>query len=590
MSSSAEQVIGVIGAGPRGTSFMERLLAHVEAAGSSSRTRLRVKVFDPAPHGPGKVWNPAQSPLYLMNTPASYPTAAPTGDTQDELPVSSCSVSFAQYAKLHRLNYHDGDFPARSHYGQYLAWLNKEVSARLRGRGVAVDHIDEEVTSLKEHDGGYRLTTNQSTHQVGAAVLGLGHLHAVPGGPSGHLARTAGDLGLYYQGPAIPTDVDYDSFPAGENVLVRGMGLNFFDFLIQVTAGRGGQFREAAEPVAGHRYDYLPSGDEPAIIAGARRGTPYRAKTTAEGFVPAGVELHHLTHQRIEELAGEHHQLDFAEHLWPLIQADAFETYLRARGTDPDFDVAAYARPFGHQDFPSHQAYQEHMLRWLVEDAQSSAARERSPEKMAVNALHAARLRLKPLLSQGRITAASRLRDVEGWFESMVEGLASGPPLQRIEELAALVRAGVVEFLGPEPVYGVDRQAGCFIADSASVAGARYSAAHMIEAMMPPNRVTQAASPLVESLLSAGLARPAGFDVGSETHVHKGFAVTEQPYRLLNTQDQPGEALYVLGLQLSSAQWGTAIAAEAGGEAQTTAQTLADADAAAREILHRFGR
>lgn len=109
------------------------------------------------------------------------------------------------------------------------------------------------------------------------------------------------------------------------------------------------------------------------------------------------------------------------------------------------------------------------------------------------------------------------------------------------------MRAGVVEFLGPEPVFGVDRQAGCFIADAASVAGARYSAEHMIEAMMPPNRITQATSPLVDSLLSDGLAQPASFDTGSEVHVHKGFAVTEQPYRLLTVQGQPVDAVYVLG-------------------------------------------
>lgn len=589
MSSSAERVIAVVGAGPRGTSFLERLLAHIEQIAPNDRPRLRIKIFDPAPHGPGKVWNPEQSPLYLMNTAANYPTAAPTGRTQEDLLASSCSVSFMDYAKLNGQKYDDADFPARAHYGQYLAWLSREVSARLRGRGAAVDHIQAEVTALQRHQGGYRLEAQGSWHQADAAVLALGHLAAEPSGPSGQLARNAGEAGLHYQGPAVPTDVDYRLFPAAQNVLVRGMGLNFFDFLIQVTAGRGGEFRETDESAAGHRYRYIPSGDEPVIIAGARRGTCYRAKATAEGFVPAAVELHHLTHQRIDQLVDEHQQLDFAEHLWPLIQADALEAYLRAGGEHAEFDVGSYARPFAHRDFTSHAEYQAQMLTWLVEDAASAEAADRSPEKVAVNAVHAARLRIKRLLAEGRITAASRLSEVEGWFESLIEGLASGPPLQRIEELAALVRAGVVEFLGPEPVYGVDRRAGCFIADSAAVAGARYTAQHMIEAMMPPNRITQAASPLVRDMLSSGFARPASFDVDSETHVHKGFDVSDQPYRLREDQGQAVGDVYVLGLQLSSVQWGTAIAAEAGGDAQATAQTLADADAAARSILEQLG-
>lgn len=588
MSSGEERVIGVVGAGPRGTSFLERLLAHVEMTPARERPLLRVKVFDPATHGSGKVWEPGQSRLYLMNTPADYPTAAPSGATQELLPPSSCSMSFAEFARIHSMSYGDGDFPARADYGRYLAWLSREASARLRGRGVAVEHVGAEVSSLRRRGSRYQLAVGDDEHLVDAAVLALGHVEAVPSGPSGHLARTARSIGLHYHGPAIPTDVDYDAFPAGEALLVRGMGLNFFDLLIQVTAGRGGRFRLKPNAPVGYRCEYLPSGREPKVIAGSRRGTPYRAKTTAAGFVPAAIRLHHLTQQRIEQLLEEHHQLDFAEHLWPLINADAFEAYLRAGGMDPDFDIEAYARPFEHREFASHEDYQQLMRAWLVDDAAASAAGEDDPEKMAVNALHAARLRIKPLIAAGQITNASRLRDVEGWFESMVDGLASGPPLQRIEELAALARAGVVEFLGPDPVYGVDRRAGRFIADSASVAGARYTAKHMIEAMMPPNRLTQAASRLVSGMLTDGLARPANLIVGSEAHVHKGFDLSERPYQVLDHRGQPLRRIYALGLQLSSVQWGTAIAAQAGGDVSCTARALADADHAASSILQEL--
>ncbi|WP_258933843.1 FAD/NAD(P)-binding protein [Nesterenkonia pannonica] len=56
-----EYAIAVVGAGPRGTSFLERLLARVESTGLPARG-LRVVVADPAPHGAGRVWDPAQSP------------------------------------------------------------------------------------------------------------------------------------------------------------------------------------------------------------------------------------------------------------------------------------------------------------------------------------------------------------------------------------------------------------------------------------------------------------------------------------------------------------------------------------------------
>lgn len=45
--------------------------------------------------------------------------------------------------------------------------------------------------------------------------------------------------------------------------------------------------------------------------------------------------------------------------------------------------------------------------------------------------------------------------------------------------------------------------------------------------------------------------------------------------------------LYILGLQLSSVQWGTAIAAEAGAPASAGSRTLRDADDIAAAILSR---
>ena len=64
------------------------------------------------------------------------------------------------------------------------------------------------------------------------------------------------------------------------------MGLNFFDAMGQLTEGRGGKFIDA-----GHRLDYLPSGQEPLIIAASRRGTPYRTKAALDGYYPASVRL-----------------------------------------------------------------------------------------------------------------------------------------------------------------------------------------------------------------------------------------------------------------------------------------------------------
>ncbi len=662
-----ERRVAVIGAGPRGTSFLERLLAAVEhAPGEAVETALRILVIDPAPHGPGRVWNPRQSPLYLMNTAANFPTAAPAGDTQARLPASSVSRSFAQWREGHAGEataspvrsdsfeppvFHgvdhggqDSDYPTRAAYGQYLSWLHAEVCASLqRHPGITVEHIQAEVTGLRRSQTGYELTLENENEnenddddarrlRAEQVVLALGHIPAGLNETGQHFSAVAEELRLHYQPPAIPTEVDYHALPAGENVLVRGMGLNFFDLMIQASVGRGGVFHEHPDRSAGQRLEYLATGDEPHLMAGSRRGTPYRAKstalTTAPGFAPVGVTLHHLHADAVAAAERRHDVLDFSAHLWPLIQRDVLRTYyrtletiapelfgaeflsalddlladthlgeavLQARGHRllrehaPDvlwFDIRSLGRPFGGLTFDSAEQYQQHMETYLEDDAVTSAAGTQSPVKMAIGALHLARMEVKALISQGRVSQSSQISEIEGWFESLVEGLASGPPLQRIEELAALTRAGVVEFLGPEPIFDVDRETGCFTAESPAVAAPAYQARWLLEAMMPANRVQLSRSPLVAGLLRSGMARPRELvDASGAPRAGKGFDVTPLPHRLIPADDAAAEEIYVLGLQLSSVQWGTAIAAEAGGDPESSARSLADADAAARAVL-----
>lgn len=112
----------------------------------------------------------------------------------------------------------------------------------------------------------------------------------------------------------------------------------------------------------------------------------------------------------------------------------------------------------------------------------------------------------------------------------------------------------------------------------------------MIEALAPANRVSASASPLLERLLADGLVRPRLMMTAEGAPVEAtGLDVSPHPYRPLAANGSVTAGLYVLGLQLSASQWGTAIAAEAfqpGGPAYPSGQrTLRDADEIARAIL-----
>src|SRR6185436_16402200 len=68
-------------------------------------------------------------------------------------------------------------------------------------------------------------------------------------------------------------DLDLSPIAPDEPVLLRGLGLNFFDHMALLTQGRGGRFSGE-----GASLRYHPSGREPRLYAGSRRGVPYQAR------------------------------------------------------------------------------------------------------------------------------------------------------------------------------------------------------------------------------------------------------------------------------------------------------------------------
>ncbi|MGK3650197.1 FAD/NAD(P)-binding protein [Pseudarthrobacter enclensis] len=647
----------IIGAGPRGTSVLERLLAHAadlltagnpgSVADGSAPFTLHIDVVDPYPAGPGHVWQPSQSRLFLMNTQSFYPTLIPedpalpaalAGSTferwrqrqqQDPLP----SLTDEERAELAVLG--TNDFPSRALYGRYLRSTLDDLLARVPD-GVTIDFHETSALSVRSGPDGMfdvELATG-ATLRTGSVVLALGHIPSRLNPEQRELQAAAQQLGLTYLPPAVPADVDWAQIPGGEPVLVRGMGLNFFDTMVQLTEGRGGKFVETGG--LDGRLEYEPSGQEPLIIAASRRGTPYRAKAALTGYYASSVTLRYLTEAALERFAAAGIRPGFDHDLWPLLHRDAlwayYSTLVRSQpGAVPDsaaflaaleealhphahsaanwedavesvlavhvgprhrLDLPGLAAPLAGRTFASRAEQDAAVVEFLLDDARRSALGEEDPVKMAIAALHHGRAVLKTAVADGGITDESWVAGLRGWFESFVEGLASGPPALRSEQLAALARAGVVSFVGPDPKFGVDRRARTFIASSPWVAGQPAAARTMVEALAPGNRVSANDSPLLQQLLDDGMVRSRHMMTAEGAPVQStGLDVEPHPYRPVAANGSVTEGLYVLGLQLSSAQWGTAIAAEAyqpGGPAYRSGQrTLRDADEIAAAILRR---
>ncbi|MHA7240878.1 FAD/NAD(P)-binding protein [Arthrobacter sp. TMS1-12-1] len=645
MENQDARQVAVIGGGPRGTSVVERLIAGHRALGASAPA-LVVHVVEPEEPGPGHVWRTDQSRLFLMNTPCLYPTVVPVGAPAASISASPVGLSFDAWRERAGAGLVPGiddddlaecarlaarDFPSRALYGRYLAWVFAEA-VRAAPAGVTVIHRRNEAVSLDRgtprSDGWeWRITLDDGSQFVADdVVLALGHIAATLTPEQGRLQDAAARHGLQYWPPAVPADVSWNRLPAGKTVLVRGLGLNFFDAMIQVTEGRGGRFSRGD----GGRLVYTPSGKEPRLVAASRRGVPYRAKASLDSYLPRSVVLRFCTAERVLSFRASGVQPGFDHDLWPLLHRDVLWAYYstlcrtapralrtqpaaflseldaalagddtgwaaaagdavaRAVPADLRVDVEALAHPFAGRRFADGEAFTAAVLAYLEADAAGSAKGEDDPLKMAIGALNAGRTVIKQTVADGGISDSSWNAELRGWFEPLVEGLASGPPPQRIEQLAALVRAGVVRFVGPNPAFGFDPETGLFRAASPWVRGDSFTARYLVEAMMPANRVSTSLSPLMRQMLHQGVVRPATSMGADGTPVtSSGLDVTRPPYRAVDSAGRDQASLFVIGLQLASVQWGTAIAAQAGAPLEAGSRTLLDADAIAGAILDR---
>ncbi|WKX08704.2 FAD/NAD(P)-binding domain-containing protein [Streptomyces sp. NL15-2K] len=597
--------VALVGAGPRGTSVLERLCASAPEL-LPPGARLTVHVVDPAPPGPGRVWRTAQSPELLMNTVSSQVTLF-TDDSVD------CSGPIRPGPSLYEwaAGALDPDaYPTRAHYGRYLEW----VFARTVREAPPAVHVETHAARAVRLDDGpdgrqsLTLDDGRTLPGLSAVVLAQGHLPVVADTTGRRLAAYAERHGLSYTPPANPADVDLSAVPPGESVLLRGLGLNFFDHTALLTTGRGGRFIPD-----GQGLRYLPSGREPRLYAGSRRGIPYQARgDNAKG--PYGRHLPLvLTDEviaRFRKRADSGEAPDFLAEIWPLVAKEVETVYYEAMvgATEfaaPDFRDRFLAtahgsaqeaavldefgvppadrwswdrmcRPYAGQDFAGPDAWRDWLLAHLREDAaQAALGNVAGPLKAALDVLRDLRNELRQIVDHGGLAGASRRDHLDRWYTPLNAFLSIGPPRRRVEELVALVEAGVVEVLGPG--LEVREEDGAWVAHSPDVPSSAVRVTTLIEARLPEPELRRTADDLLARLLKTGQCRPHVVD-GYETG---GLDVTERPYRLMDRQGRAHPRRFAFGVPTEGVHWVTAAGARPG----VDSVTLSDADAVARAAL-----
>ncbi|MFD8761851.1 FAD/NAD(P)-binding protein [Streptomyces mirabilis] len=501
----------IVGAGPRGTGLIERIAANAPELYAGSG--LDIHLVDPHPPGAGRIWREAQSPLLWMNSHAEDVTMF-----TDETVVMDGPV--LPGPTLHEWAAIDGrTFADRQLQGAYLSWVHEQAVAALPPDVTVHHHPRRALRVSGPREGRQQVWLEGRPRPLLAdlVVLALGHLDAELDQEQGELATYAHAHDLVHLPPDFTADSDLSSLAPGEPVLVRGFGLAFVDLMVLLTEGRGG------------RYDgdtYLPSGREPVLYVGSRRGVPYHSKIGYDWTGERPPLPRFFGPAEVDALLARPEGFDFRRDVWPSIEKElGFAHYHRLFTVHPErtaiawtdfeekyaageaaerealvtsavpdpadrLDLAALDRPLDGVRYASHEEFQDGLRAYVEGDLRRRHDPGNSPDLAVFLGL---------LSVYGQLI---RLGDVGPWWHGFFSHLASGPPGPRLRQMLALSRAGVVRFVGAD--MAVVAEDGVFRASSATVPGETIEARALVEARLPEPTVGRALDPLLRELHADG--------------------------------------------------------------------------------------
>lgn len=604
--------LAIVGAGPRGVGVLERISAN--AAELLGDDGLVVHLIDPFPPGPGRIWRYEQSPLLRMNSMTEDVTMFTDETVRIEGPVRP-GPSLSEWVELLRAGEvrHEvaedlrgeldelltTSFPTRRLQSEYLAWVYRRVLDELPA---GIEVVEHRTRATRIEEGRVWLETGESV-PADLLLLTVGHLDAEPDAAAAGLVEFAEQHGLSYYPAGYTADIDYGAIPPGEHVLVRGLGLAFVDLMLLLTEGRGGRFTEQD----GGGLVYHPSGREPVLHVGSRRGVPYHAKP---GYRLQGepLRLPRFFDQKAIDGLGE--GLTFFTDVWPLVAKEIAWGYYselctghpgrvrlgfaefaaqfaecpwgseemrrlveRAVPAEEDrLDLNRIDRPLAGERFDDAEEFGKFLREYVEADLARRADPACSADLGAFMAFLSVVHQLPALADSGKLDAASQVSDVDGWFHGFFSFYASGPPPRRLAELLALEQAGLVSFAGAEMRVTAER--GTFVSSSSSFPE-KIEARTLIEARLPNASVGLASDELIRSLRDSGelteelvLGLPSG---RIHTRLSDG--------RLLKADGTPHQRWFALGPHTS------ARSAAAFTRPRINALPLRQNDVVAREIL-----
>lgn len=540
--------VAIVGAGPRGLSVLERL-----CDARPTRWNGLIHLIDPNPPGSGTHY-PDQANHLLMNTVAGQVSMFRRGDSATEMPVSG--LSLADWAGV------DEDvYLPRSVLGRYLTYAYRRFRQQAGDRIALREHRTRATLLRLLPDQTWEIhTSDGSIVHVDFLFLTTGHGTNHPTPEDERLTRFTEDHGgtnrrLRYLRNCYPL-WQLDTIDAASRVAVRGMGLSAIDAVAAFTAGRGGRF----VPRRGGGLTYRPSGHEPRLFVYSRSGCVFWPRAVNQKAPADTYQASFLTAAAIRDLRVANKQLDFEDHVLPLLLAD-IRAAASSVGTMPDLgEIDSLLRPRGLPVARTVDEQQAKIVEFLAMDnVRAAEGNLRNPVKAATDALRDLRDNLRSAVEHRGLTAESHERFCRIYAPLMAR-VAAGPPMSRAQEWRALFDSGILRLAsGPAPTVRTDVESGTFVIHSDHQSSPPTRCDVIVGASIDPFLPERDTSPLVRSLLTAGLARgfrndwfaPGGFDIdtagrliGANGTVTPNICalghLTEGPHYFTNMLPAPG--------------------------------------------------
>ncbi|EJF34801.1 FAD/NAD(P)-binding protein [Weissella koreensis] len=587
--------ITLIGAGPRNLALLPRLIAHA----NQSSQATNIKIIDPFGIG-GRVWRVEQDPNFLMNTVTSQLTLFTDDTIQTYAPVI-LGPNFYQWAKQYGIAYiqknnfmnaesffdeiakiNPNRFSSRALFGVYTKWFYDQLLTDLP-QHIHIQFIQQSVTEVhplasKQFNITIKDGQNFTTDEV---VMALGHVDQSQSLEEINLADYAKDKQLTYVPAGHPSEANLQQIKSNEPVILRGLGLSFFDYIAKLTIGRGGKFirNQDAELI------YQPSGQEPKIIAGSRHGIPLHARGTNQKISGNGYQPRFFTPATLDHFAEQHHgevtfdffmklikkEISYKHYLniisdlavtWPFNAKE----FLDALANSNDIDTTAHEwglpeelimdwdlilHPFTDATAENYQEAFISYLKWDINDAKQGNVD--APYAGAFDILRDIRSVIRHYVLTNYLNDQEYPKFLRE-FNPFNNIISVGPPVLRVEQMHALMQAGILTITGPQ--IKITTQQNQFVATD--VFGNQYPAVQLVEARLHGINMNTSTNPLVQNLVKDQLISTKTYQEADGTSFEVGGAMINRTnMTLVSQQNQEIPGLRMWGVTTEGWSWFT---------------------------------